>query len=300
MLRKFLLCVVLLAVGCGPPAEQKPATGGPLKIVCTTTMITDMVKRLAEPDAQVQGLMGPGVDPHLYKASASDVSKLQQADLIFYNGLHLEGKMTEVLESVGKTRPVVAVTERIPKDKLQYPAHFQGHPDPHVWFDVEMWSSAVGPVSEALAKRDPAHAARYQERAAKLSAELAELHKWCGTELSKVPKERRVVVTSHDAFNYFGQAYGYEVVGLQGISTVTEAGLADVTRMVDFIKQRKIPAIFVESSVPKAAIERVSEDSGARVGGELFSDAMGSPDTEEGTYPGMIRHNVNLIVKALQ
>lgn len=298
MLKKLLLILCVLAVGCGAPPNQPQ--GGPLKIVCTTTMITDLVTRLAEPSAEVHGLMGPGVDPHLYKASASDVSKLQQANLVFYNGLHLEGKMTEVLEAVGKNKPVVAVTERIPKEKLLFPAAFEGNPDPHVWFDVALWSTAVDPVAEALARADPANAAKYQERARTLHAELAELHAWCGAELAKVPRERRVVVTSHDAFNYFGQAYGYEVVGLQGISTVTEAGLADVTRLVDFIKERKIPAIFVESSVPKEAIERVSEDSGARVGGELFSDAMGSPGTEEGTYPGMIKHNVNLVVKALQ
>lgn len=280
---------------------SSPRSGGPLRLVCTTTMITDLVKRLAPADAEVVGLMGPGVDPHLYKATASDVSRLTKADMIFYNGLHLEGKMTEVLESMQKSgKPVVAISQRIPKEKLQFPAQFQGHPDPHVWFDVELWSTSIRPVSEALAKLDAAHADDYRARAQKLTEEMASLDQWCKVELAKVPEPRKVVVTSHDAFNYFGQAYGFEVVGLQGISTVTEAGLSDVTKLVDFIKERKIPAIFVESSVPREAIERVSEDSGARVGGELFSDAMGSAGTPEGTYDGMIRHNVRVVVEALQ
>lgn len=295
---RFLIFLSLCLIGCsGPP----PRSGGPLHLVCTTTMITDLVKRLAPADAEVVGLMGPGVDPHLYKATASDVSRLTKADMIFYNGLHLEGKMTDVLESMQKSgKPVVAISQRIPKEKLQFPAQFQGHPDPHIWFDVDLWSTSIGPVSEALAKLDTAHADDYRARAQKLTDEMASLDHWCEVELAKVPAVRKVVITSHDAFNYFGQAYGFEVVGLQGISTVTEAGLSDVTKLVDFIKERKIPAIFVESSVPRAAIERVSEDSGARVGGELFSDAMGSAGTAEGTYDGMIRHNVRVVVEALQ
>jgi manganese/zinc/iron transport system substrate-binding protein len=297
MLRKLIFALCLLVMGCGPASGPAPSNPAGLKIVCTTTMITDLVQRLAQPDAQVVGLMGAGVDPHFYKASASDVAKLQQADLVFYNGLHLEGKMTEVFEGVKKTRPVVAVTDRIPKDRLLV---HQGTPDPHVWFDVALWAMCVEPVATALVARDPQHAEEYTSRAKALTEELAALDAWCKTELATVPAERRIVVTSHDAFSYFGRAYGYEVVGLQGISTVTEAGISDVTKLVDFIKRKKVPAIFVESSVPRAAIDRVSQDSGAKVGGTLFSDAMGASGTPEGTYDGMVRANVKTIIEALR
>ncbi|MBI3925546.1 MAG: zinc ABC transporter substrate-binding protein [Armatimonadetes bacterium] len=284
--------------GSGKPAD--PGAKGPLKVVCTTRIIADTVRQLAGESVEVQSLMGPGVDPHLYKATASDVVKLRGADLVFYNGLHLEGKMIEVLESLGKQKPVIAVGDSVDKSKLLTPPEFQGLADPHIWFDVSMWLQAADGASDALVRHDPAHADEYRQRAARLGNDLSQLHEWCLQQAATVPRERRVLVTSHDAFNYFGRAYGFEVVGLQGISTVTEAGTSDVAQMVDLIKARRIPAVFVESSVPKAAIERVSEDSGARIGGELFSDSMGAPGTPQGTYQGMIRHNVGLVVEALK
>ncbi|MEW6284259.1 MAG: zinc ABC transporter substrate-binding protein, partial [Candidatus Eremiobacterota bacterium] len=262
---------------------------------------TDMARQLVGEHGQVSGLMGPGVDPHLYKASASDVAMLQKADVVFYNGLHLEGKMTEVLHSMEKTgKPVVAISDQIPRDKLQFPPAFDGNADPHIWFDVPLWATTVDRMAQGLSQADPERAADYRQRAAELKGRMEKLDAWVRSEVEKIPAERRVLVTSHDAFNYFGRAYGFEVVGLQGISTVTEAGLADRARMVDFIKKRKIPAIFVESSVSRDAIQRVSQDAGCRVGGELFSDAMGAAGTPEGTYEGMIEHNVSTLVEALK
>lgn len=296
---RFLAAAVLLTLmACGTPPQNQPA--GRLQVVATTGMIGDTARRVAGDAADVTALMGPGVDPHLYKATASDVTTLQGADLVLYNGLNLEGKMGEVFEAVSKAgKPVVAVAEGVDRAKLLFPEQFQGHPDPHVWFDVALWSETVQPIVDGLSKADPERAADYARRGEELRKELAELDAWCRQQVERVPAERRVLVTSHDAFNYFGKAYGFEVVGLQGISTVTEAGMNDMTAMIDLVKKRGIPAVFVESSVPKAAIERVSQDSGAKVGGELFSDAMGAAGTEEGTYPGMVRHNVNTIVGAL-
>jgi manganese/zinc/iron transport system substrate-binding protein len=257
--------------------------------------------------ASVTGLMGPGVDPHLYKAKASDVQKLQKADAVFYGGLHLEGKMQGVFDKMqGNARKtVMAVTKDIPHDRLLTPPAFAGNHDPHVWFDVALWSLCIDPVATALGQQDPAGKVVYQANATKLKKSLAALDQWAKQECAKLPKDKRVLVTSHDAFNYFGRAYDFEVVGLQGISTVTEAGLADMAKLVDFIRVRKLRAIFVESSVPHQAIEQISKETGVRIGGEIFSDAAGTlGDIEngydKGTYEGMIRHNVSTIVGALQ
>lgn len=297
-MKKFLALLILTLLACSqaPTTEKKGLT-----VVCTTGMIADMARELARGDAEVKFLMGPGVDPHLYKASASDVATLQGADLVLYNGLHLEGKMGEVFQAMEKQgKKVVAITDQLPKDKLLFPEAFEGNPDPHVWFDVLIWAACVDRVAGALGEAAPDKAAEFARRGDELKSRYTQLDGWVRQEIEKLPRERRVMVTSHDAYNYFGRAYGFEVVGLQGISTVTEAGLSDLTRLVDFIKKRKIPAIFVESSVSKDAIERVSQDSGARVGGELFSDAMGAEGTPEGTYEGMIKHNVNTLVNALK
>lgn len=293
------LALAALLAACGGPQPQTPSLGVRLQIVATTGMIADSARRIAGDAADVKALMGPGTDPHLYKATASDVTTLQRADVVLYNGLNLEGKMGDVLAALGRAgKPVVAVGDRLEKSRLLQAA--QGHPDPHIWFDVEMWADASGAIVDALVKARPEQADGFRERGAAWQKELRELHAWCLKEAETVPPERRVLVTSHDAFEYFGRAYGFDVIGLQGISTVTEAGMNDVTSLVDEIKKRKVPAVFVESSVPRAALERVSQDSGARVGGELFSDAMGAEGSAEGTYPGMIRHNVSTIVGALK
>jgi manganese/zinc/iron transport system substrate-binding protein len=296
------LARISLATACIAGA----ANAAPLKVVATTTMVSDLVRQVGGDRVVVDGLMGAGVDPHLYKASAQDVVKLQRADVVFYNGLLLEGKMGDLLTRIARSKGgVYAVTESLPEELLLSPEEFAGHHDPHVWLDVSLWARCVDTVVEGLTAKDPAGAAYYAERAGAVRASLAELHAWAVAKAAELPREKRILITSHDAFNYFGRAYGFDVVGLQGISTVTEAGLADMARMVDLIRARGARAIFVESSVPPQAIQRIAADAGVRVGGELFSDAMGTPGDIEhgydvGTYNGMIRHNLNTIVEALR
>ncbi len=273
-------------------------------------MVTDMVKEIGGERVEVVGLMGPGVDPHLYKPASGDVVKLQRAKVIFYSGLMLEGRMTDLffrMARVGKL--VYAVTESIlEKDRLE-PPEFAGHWDPHVWGDPILWSKCVVTVVDGLSKADPAGAGDYAKRGKAVVASYEAMKAWALQRIAAVPRKQRILVTSHDAFNYFGQAFGFQVVAVQGLSTVTEAGLADIAKTVDFIKQKKIKAIFVESSVNPAAIERVSKDAGVKIGGELFSDACGrAGDIHEahgekydvGTFVGMIKHNVNTVVDALK
>lgn len=286
------------------------AVAAPVKVVGTTTMVTDLVQEIGGNRVSVSGLMGPGVDPHLYKPTAGDISRLQSSQLIIYTGLHLEGRMGELFERMEKAgKKVVAVTSAIPEKSLLKPAEFEGAFDPHVWGDARLWSLCVGPVVDALTAADPAGKADFAARGAAYQAKLAELHEWALERVKEVPEAGRVLITSHDAFNYLGRAYGYQVIGVQGISTVTEAGLADVSKVVEFVKQKGVKAIFVESSVPRATIERISADSGAKIGGELFSDAMGAPGTkvtvngetyDEGTLIGMLKHNINTTVEALK
>jgi len=277
----------------------------PLKVVSTTGMIDDLVRQVGGDRVTAEALMGPGVDPHLYKATASDVIKLQRAKVIFYNGHHLEGKMGELLARLAKGgRAVCALAETLPADQLLTPAG-EAHPDPHVWFDIALWARGVDAVARVLTEADPAGAETYAANAAATRERLVALDAWARAKAAEVPAAQRVLITSHDAYSYFGRAYGFEVVGLQGISTVSEASLAGVARLVDFIRERGIKAIFVESSVPPAMIKRIADDAGVVVGGELFSDAMGTPGQIEnghdlGTYDGMVRHNLNTIVNALK
>lgn len=286
------------------------AHAAPLQAVTTTGMVSDLVQQVGGSRVEVTGLMGAGVDPHLYKPTAADVTKLQRAQVIFYNGLHLEGRMAELFERLGKSgKKIYAVTASIPETELLKPAEFEGQFDPHVWGDASLWAKCLDTVVRGLGEADPAGKAEFEKRAEAFRDELQKLHDWAKRRVATLAPERRVLITSHDAFNYFGRAYGFQVVGVQGISTVTEAGLADIAKVVDFIKQKGVKAIFVESSVPRAAIERISQDSGAKVGGELFSDAMGTPGTmvtvagetyDEGTFVGMIKHNINTAVEALK
>jgi len=305
-LASALLCIMLLH-GCGPAGEsgRGDLSSRPIKVVATVGMITDVVVNIGGYRVQATGLMGPGVDPHLYKASAGDVSQMMGADVIFYNGLHLEGKMSQVFEQMDRrgTR-AVAVASGIDPSFLLSPKEFEGAHDPHVWFDVALWMKAAEKVRDTLIEIDPTHREAYAARGQAYLAKLQALHEEIKTEVRRVPAAQRAVITAHDAFNYFGHAYGFEVRGLQGLSTATEAGTADVKGLAEFIVERKIPAIFVESSVPRRNIEAVQAAVKARgfqvkIGGELFSDAMGSPGTPEGTYVGMVRHNVKQIVSAL-
>ena len=298
-LRAGLLAAVLAA--CAPGDD---ASDGRLRIVTTTGIVGDAAARVGGDRVRLTSLMGPGIDPHLYRASEGDVSLLARADLVFYNGLHLEAKMGEVLEQMGGRVTTVAVTERIDRSTLLAPPEFAGNYDPHIWFDVRLWMQAVERIRDALITADSAGASTYRENATEYLAELSALDDEVRARALTVPAERRVVITAHDAFNYFGRAYGFEVRGLQGISTAAEAGTADVQALAQFIGERRIPAIFVESSVSPRTIEAVQAAVRARgfdvkIGGQLYSDALGNPGAPAGTYPGMVRHNVETIITAL-
>ncbi len=302
----LLLPGLLFLAGCGPVQvrEQRSLEGETIQVVTTIGMITDAVERVGGDRVEVEGLMGPGVDPHLYKASEGDLRRLERSDVIFFGGLHLEAKMADVLERISDQRATQAVTDGIPRSRLLTPAQFKGQYDPHVWFDVALWTFAVEQIRDRLAELDPTSAALYRRNAAVYLAELESLDRYVAEQSRRVPARQRVIVTAHDAFNYFGRAYGFEVRGLQGISTAAEAGAGDVQALAAFIAERRIPAIFVESSVSPRTIEAVQEAVRSRgwdvrIGGSLFSDAMGSPGTPEGNYVGMVRHNVDTIVQGL-
>jgi manganese/zinc/iron transport system substrate-binding protein len=291
--------------GCSEPGTS--VTGDrKIKVTTTVTMVSDMVRQVGGERVEVHGLMGPGVDPHLYKATSTDVTKLQQADVIFYSGLLLEGKLQDVLAKLARTKTFVyPVTETLPASKLLQPPEFSGHYDPHVWFEVPLWALGVDTVVKGLSEFDPTSRSYFEHRGQEYKTRLAELHEWALKKAGELPAEKRVLATSHDAFNYFGRTYGFKVVGLQGISTVSEASLADLVKMVEFIQRNQVKAVFVESSVPHKTIERVSQDAGIKIGGELFSDATGTPGQIEdgydlGTYEGMIKHNLNTVVNALK
>lgn len=276
-----------------------------LTIVTTVGMVTDIVRQVAGDDADVQGLMGAGVDPHLYKASFRDVEKLDHADVVFYSGLHLEGKMTDVLEKMARRKPVVAVALAIPESLLHRQSGIAGAYDPHVWMDPARWKHILDPIVRELSRAMPSHSSVFEARADSLRAQFDSLATWARAGISSIPSQQRVLITAHDAFGYFGEAFDIEVEGLQGISTATDFGLADVTNLVDLITSRSIKAVFVESSVPRKPLEAVlagCRDKGhaVTIGGELFSDAMGEAGTDKGTYFGMIRHNVTTIVSALR
>ena len=300
-----LLSVLVIACSSNDGSNINDSGKQELNIVATTGMIADMVSVIGGDNVSVQGLMGPGVDPHLYKASAGDVALLSKADVIFYNGLHLEGKMAEIFEQMNKRGiDTVAVTDGVDRNNLLAPPEFMGNYDPHIWFDVDLWSDTVGTVKETLIEMDPQNTQEYNNNAEAYLEELSELNEYVQERANSLPEDKRVLITAHDAFNYFGRGYGFEVKGLQGISTESEAGTADVQGLAAIIVERQIPAIFVESSVPPRYIEAVqaavkSKGFDVRVGGELFSDAMGNPGTPEGNYIGMVRHNINTIVDAL-
>ncbi|QGG58864.1 manganese transporter [Paenibacillus sp. B01] len=304
-----LLGTMLAVQACGQAGEaggkEEGGAAAALAVTATTGMIADAAKEVGGERVSVTALMGPGVDPHLYKASHGDMVKLDEADVVLYGGLHLEGKMTEVLEKLGRSRPVVAVTDGIPEDQVLESEPGSGSPDPHVWFDASLWKHAVEKIRDTLIEQDPEHEAGYRERADAYLSELEELHAYALERIGSIPEQQRVLVTAHDAFGYFGRAYGLEVTGLQGMSTASEYGSKDVAALRDFLVERGIPAVFVESSIPRKSIESVIEGAGRLghkvvIGGELFSDAMGEAGTPEGTYVGMFRHNVDTIADALK
>jgi manganese/zinc/iron transport system substrate-binding protein len=309
-----MIALGVLAVGMlgtvGGCSDQPAARAGgppesyPYRVVTTVGMVTDIVKHVAGDKAAVTGLIGSGVDPHLYKPTRNDVIALQDAEIVFYSGLMLEGKMADTLEKIGRVKPVIPVTQRIDPSYLLTPPHLEGHPDPHVWMDPLAWAKCVEAVAEALSKWDPTNAEFYRANAESYVQTLQELHAYGKQAIATIPEKSRVLITSHDAFNYFGRAFGIRVLGLQGISTESEAGLQDINRLVDLIVNRNIRSVFIETSVSAKNIQALVEGARARgkdvtIGGELFSDAMGAPGTYEGTYVGMIDHNITTVTRAL-
>jgi manganese/zinc/iron transport system substrate-binding protein len=295
-----LLGVVLL--GCSStPASAQWKGAYPYKAATTVGMVGDIVRRVAGDKAQVINIIGTGVDPHLYTPTRGDMAQLFGADIVFYSGLLLEGKMTDVFIKVGRQKPVYAVTELLDPAEL---LDVDGHHDPHVWMDVSKWMKATEAVATSLSEFDPANADLYRANAETYLKELAALDIYVRERIASIPEGQRLLITAHDAFNYMEPAYGLEVMGIQGLSTESEAGLQDINRLVDLIVSRKIPAVFVESSVSDKNVKALVEGAASRghqvtIGGELFSDAMGTAGTYEGTYLGMIDHNATTIARAL-
>ena len=298
------LAVGLLAAaasGCGRPVPPARSDGRPV-VLATTTIVADLVRQVAGDAADVECLMGPGIDPHSYKPTPADADRLARADLVVASGLHLEGRLAALLERLADRRPVLAVADRLPRARL-LPVT-DGLFDPHVWFDVGLWSLCPPLVAEALAEVHPAAAAGYRARAAAHAAALEALDGEIRARLATIPAERRVLVTAHDAFRYFSRAYGVEVVGVQGTSTESEAGLHDVNRIVDLLVERRIPAVFMETSVADRSVAALVEGARARghevaIGGRLYSDSLGGPGSGAETLAGAVAANVEAIVTAL-
>ncbi len=303
-----LIALLLMApIGCGGSGKGDAQSEPPARytIATTTGMITDIVRQVAGEHASVVGLINSGVDPHLYQPTRDDILQLTQADVVFYNGLLLEGKMISTFERVAQNGTmVVAVSEDLDESALRSPSEYSDHHDPHVWMDPVAWCSGVEVVAWTLSAFDPANASAYEANARALIARIMDLHARAEVALGTIPESQRVLVTAHDAFGYFGQRYGFEVVGIQGISTESEAGVRDIERIVDLLVDRQVRAVFVETTVSERNIRALIAGANSRghrvvVGGSLYSDAMGPADTYEGTYVGMIDHNITQIARAL-
>lgn len=276
-----------------------------ISVTTTVGMVADVVRNVGGDRVDVTALMGPGIDPHLYSPGASDIEALSEADIVFYVGLELEGRMTDTLGQLPSLDiPTIAVGDAISEDDLLTPEEYEGNPDPHIWFSVPLWMSTVEIVRDELSDYSPDDAETFESNAAAYLEELEALDAYVREQTETVPEKARVLITAHDAFGYFGEEYGYEVYGIQGLSTASEAGAGDIQDLTDLIVEREIPAIFVESSVPPATMEAVQEAARAQdwdvtIGGSLYSDAMGDDGTPEGTYIGAFTHNIDTIVSAL-
>ncbi|MGB7159036.1 MAG: zinc ABC transporter substrate-binding protein [Tepidisphaeraceae bacterium] len=293
------------AGSAGPTTQSAGPRSYPYTVVTTVGMVRDIVRQVAGERATITGIIGSGVDPHLYKPTRSDVAALLAGDVVFYSGLMLEGKMSDTFVKIATSgKPVFAVTEKIDESFLLTPPEFAGHHDPHVWMDPKGWMKGVEAVADSLAQYDPSNASYYKQNAQAYLVELKKLDAYAAKSIGSIPQQQRVLVTAHDAFNYFGQAYQMDVRGIQGISTESEAGLQDLNNLVSFIVDNDIKAVFVESSVAEKNVRALIDGARSRgkdvkIGGTLFSDAMGAEGTYEGTYIGMIDHNVTLITRAL-
>jgi len=298
------ICSLFFLFSCTERTTGEKTSGKPL-IITTTGMIADAVSNLVGDSAQVIALMGPGVDPHLYKATQGDLERLQKADIIIYNGIHLEGKMSEILEKLSTKKPVIAIGDGISKDKLRVLDKDAMIYDPHIWFDVALWKEAVEAMATTLAAKYPQLAKTIAANKTSYVSKLDSLHAEVKIQMASIPVKQRVLITAHDAFGYFGIAYETEVLGLQGISTVSDFGLNNVTNLVNLIVDRKIKSVFTETSVSDQSIRAVLDGCRQKgynisIGGSLYSDAMGDAGTPEGTYVGMVRKNVHSIVDALK
>lgn len=293
-IKQLLLATFLLGASAVAQAQ--------LNVVATTGMIADLTQNIGGKHVKTTALMGTGVDPHLYKATQGDLRRLMKADIVLFNGLHLEGKMQDIFEKLARKKPVHAIAEHI--DPAVLIDHGQ-YPDAHIWFDLTLWQQAGERVLNILIKQDPKNKKDYQQQAEQYLAKLAKLHDWTQQQIDLVPENQRVLITAHDAFGYFGKAYGIKVMGLQGISTAAEFGLQDIKRLKDVIVKNQVKAVFVESSVSPRFIESLvagvkAEGHSVTIGGELYSDAMGPKGTVTDNFLGMVEHNVNTIVKALK
>ena len=306
LLKRRLPCLAvalltLFAFAACAPAQD--ISDGRLNVTVTTTMLLDLTQQIGGDCVKVQGLMGSGVDPHQYRASAGDVIKMQQADVVIYSGLHLEGKMGDVLsslESYGKT--VICAADGIDEELL---IQNDGVYDPHIWFDVSLWQLAANEVAKGLSAADPANAESYEKNLADYSRQLEELERYAREKTKELNENQRVLITAHDAFGYFGRAYGFTVMGLQGVSTAAEAGTADVSRLAAFIAENRVHAVFVETSLPVKSIEALQEAVRSRgfetaLGGTLYSDSLGDEANGENTYTGAFKHNIDVIVDGLK
>ena len=299
--RRFL---GLMLAGTALAASPLRAAEGKIGVVATTGMIADAARQVGGDLVEVKGLMGPGVDPHSYRQTRTDIVALTRADLVLYHGLYLEAQMEELLLKLAKRGNVVAVGEAVPVEQRIGHADYADKFDPHVWMVPDLWSHVVHGVESALAETAPEHAETFAANAEAHLAEIDRLSAYASETLATVPEPARVLLTAHDAFGYFGRSFGYEVIGIQGISTESEAGLDRIKTLVDMLVDRDIGAVFVESSVSDRNMRALVEGAAAQghevaIGGELFSDAMGEPGTYEGTYVGMIDHNVSTIAAAL-
>lgn len=299
-IRKILLIgLVTLLASCSN--QSTTSDNGKLTIVATTTMLADLANKIGGEAVTVTGLMGPGIDPHLYQASAGDVIKLQDADVVLYNGLHLEGKMGDLFSSLGEQgRNMISIEDGLDVNDLLEDSENPGYYDPHVWFDVELWRNAAEHVTSELSTIDSDNTSSYQSNLESYYRELSKLEEYINDRFTEIPENQRILVTAHDAFGYLGKAYGIEVVGLQGISTDAEAGTSDVRQLAQFIEENQIKAIFVESSVSPKNIEALQDAVIARgfeveIGGQLYSDSLG-----DGNYIDTFRENIDTIVDALK
>jgi manganese/zinc/iron transport system substrate-binding protein len=305
----FMLLILLFLTACtneDPSNSVSETEEDKIQVVTTTTMITDLVKQIGGEHVSVEGMMGPGIDPHGYRATPSDAVNLQEADIIVYNGLDLEGQLSEVLEALeNEDRDVIVLEDAYERSQLLASEDGDGAYDPHIWFDVGLWKEAAAHVASELADYDPQHAEIYRENNEQYQKSLDTLEDYILEHVSEIPAEKRYLVTAHDAFSYFGEAYDFEVVGIQGLNSQTEAGTRDISRLADLIAEREIGAIFIETSVSTRNIEALQDAVQARgfdvdIGGELYSDSLGSESENAETYIKMFRNNIETIVNGLK